>query len=376
MSPAKIIARVMWLWAVAIIGCQSIVGIEKREYDPPAPPKQHSAQCQKYCTDLMSVCTGDDAEYSTPDACLSTCDLLPPGDPTEPADGNNVECRQRQIALAQIGEHALNCPRAGPGGDGVCGGNCESYCYLFNAACSMQFMPLPNCLEACGVLRDLHSFNVVRDHGGDTLQCRLVHVSNASWKPIEHCGHARVVPVTDPCVNDQKSPPKCEDYCRIVTGICTGANAVYDADTPTDPNLSVEQCMSVCAALPQGLESDTASDTVGCRKYHSYNSVGNPAMHCSHAGPGGDGHCGTDNCTGYCSVLAKSCPTDYATTFAGDMNTCLAACRKVKGSAANSGYSTAAPNGDTLQCRLLHAVRAFKDPTQCPSAVGMGDCHP
>ena len=161
------------------------------------------------------------------------------------------------------------------------------------------------------------------NHDGDTLQCRLVHVSNSAANPTMHCPHARVVPVTDPCWNPQKDPPKCEDYCRINTGICTGDNKVYE---------SLAQCMSVCAVLPPGTEADTTQDTVGCRKYHSYNSVGVPSMHCPHSGPGGDGHCGTDNCPGYCAVVGAACKTEFATTFGGDTNKCLTECRKVKGS--------------------------------------------
>jgi hypothetical protein len=364
MSFARLVARMMAFLAISIIGCQSIVGIEQREYDPPVT-KPISAQCKQYCDDVMRVCTGTDATYSTRDACLATCMLLPPGDPSEPSQGNTVECRQRQTTLAEIGEHSLNCPRAGPGGDGVCGDNCESYCFLFSAACP-DWKPLANCKEACSVLKDTKMFDVVVNHDGDTLQCRLVHVSNAAANPTEHCPHARIVPVTHPCDNDQEKPPKCEDYCRIVSGTCTGEHAVYE---------SVDQCMLACAALPLGLEKDTAVDSVGCRKYHSYNSVGDPTMHCPHAGPGGDGHCGTDNCTGYCAIVAKACPTDFMSSFGGDMTTCLTECRKVKGSAANSGYSTGAPNGNTLQCRLKHAVQAFTIPDACPSAVGGGDCQ-
>jgi len=352
--------------AVSIIGCQSIVGIEQREYTPPPPA---SAQCTKYCDDIMSVCTASNAAYSTKEACLATCALLPPGDPSEPAQGNTVACRQTQIEQAQFGELSVSCPRAGPGGDGTCGTNCESYCYLFNAACSDLYKPLPNCLEACNVLKDTKMFDVVVNHGGDTLQCRLVHVSNSAWKPMEHCPHARVAPVTDPCINKLSDPPHCEDYCRINTGICTGDHAVYE---------SVAQCMSVCGALTLGTEADTSQDTVGCRKYHSYNSVGDAATHCPHSGPGGDGHCGTDNCPGYCAIVAKACNTEFAATFGGDTNTCLTECRKVKGSAGNSGFSTSAPNGNTLQCRLLHAIRAFDDPMgACPSAVGAvgSDCN-
>ncbi len=354
----------MALLAVSIIGCQSIVGIDKREYDPPTPP---SPQCAKYCDDVSSICTGANSPYSTKEVCLATCALMPPGDPNEPAQDNTVACRQKQTELAALGELSVNCPRAGPGGDGICGTNCESYCYLFKKACNgVTTAPPAACEKACGVLKDTKSFDVVANHGGDTLQCRLVHVSNSAWKPDEHCPHARIAPVTEPCWNKQDAPPSCEDYCRINTGICTDTKAVYE---------SVAQCMSVCGVLPLGLEADASENTVGCRKYHSYNAVGDPVTHCPHAGPGGDGHCGKDNCLSYCTIVAKACSTDFATTFGGSMDTCLTECPKVKGSAANSGFSTAAPNGNTLQCRLLHAIRAFADPTTCPSAVGAGDCQ-
>jgi len=358
----------MALLAISIIGCQSIVGIETREYDPPPSPKEASAQCKKYCTDVMGVCTGTNAPYSTPDACLATCALLPPGDPNEPAQDNTVACRQRQTDLAQLGELSVNCPRAGPGGDGVCGANCESYCYLFNAACKDVTTPPPgNCEESCSVLRDTQMFDVVVNHDGDTLQCRLVHVSNSAWKPTEHCPHARIAPVTAPCVNPKDKPPACDDYCRINHGACSGEHAVYE---------SVEQCMSVCAVLPPGTEDDSNQDTVGCRTYHSYNSLGDPATHCPHAGPGGDGHCGKDNCLSYCTIVGAACKTDFDTTFGGDMGTCLTECAKVMGSQANSGFTTSAANGNTLQCRLLHAIRAFATPGACPGAVGGGDCAP
>ena len=68
----------------------------------------------------------------------------------------------------RFGEPSVNCPRAGPGGDGTCGTNCESYCYLFNAACSQLYKPLPNCLEACNVLKDTKMFDVVVNHDGDS----------------------------------------------------------------------------------------------------------------------------------------------------------------------------------------------------------------
>jgi hypothetical protein len=215
------------------------------------------------------------------------------------------------------------------------------------------------------VLRDAKMFDIVANYSGDTLQCRLIHVSAASVEPGTHCGHAQITPVMLPCADDPDTVPKCTDYCRIVMTSCKD-HPVYE---------SPEQCMSVCAALPAGVEQNRTEDTIGCRKYHSYNSVADPVTHCSHAGPGGDGHCGVDNCTGYCTLLAAACPTDFQGHFAGNADQCLTECRTLSGAAKDSGYSIAAPNGNTLQCRLLHVTRAFAEPTACASAAGAGDCQ-
>ena len=46
MSTARLIARLMAFLAITILGCQSIVGIEQREYDPPPPPQRSERAVQ------------------------------------------------------------------------------------------------------------------------------------------------------------------------------------------------------------------------------------------------------------------------------------------------------------------------------------------
>jgi hypothetical protein len=153
---------------------------------------------------------------------------------------------------------------------------------------------------------------------------------------------------------------------------CTDLNAVYE---------SPEQCLAACEVLDPGSNGDSIVNTVGCRQYHSYAALLAPQIHCPHAGPTGDGYCGADseqvtaNCVSYCSLLKESCQADFATSFR-DSSECQAACSQLSGAAAQSGYSVVqAETGNTLECRVLHALRAFSDPSACAAALGGAPCH-
>jgi hypothetical protein len=74
----------------------------------------------------------------------------------------------------------------------------------------------------------------------------------------------------------------CGAYCTAITAACTGANMQY---------ASAMECMTMCAGFPVGTPSDTSGNTLGCRTYHAGAAVGDPATHCSHAGPSGGGVC-------------------------------------------------------------------------------------
>lgn len=358
----RFLAVVLSLCTLAALwGCESIAGIEDRTYlGKQQPPSQ---QCRDYCSSVMQNCTKEYAVYSGMDTCLGVCARLPPGDTLERE--NSVACRAAQaLQAASTGEPALHCPRAGPGGANHCGTDCESYCLLMEDSCPAQFHTA-SCKEKCAALRDEKRFDVDKDHGGDSLQCRLVHVSSATVNPEGHCQHASFRPDKSWCFD--AGPPLCEDYCRIVMTACTGAFAQYE---------SKDQCMKACAALPVGQLSfdDDKTDTVGCRIYHSYSSITSAETHCSHAGPGGDGHCGTTNCPGYCAIAKAACPTQFATQYplAGQ---CERECVNVDGAGLDTKFSVTSTER-ALHCRTLRALRSFADPTQCDAAVGANDACP
>ncbi|WP_437675711.1 hypothetical protein [Sorangium sp. So ce131] len=361
-----------WLSLVCLplswLGCEVIAGIEDRTFTSPV-----SEQCASYCATVMQSCTGEHQVYSTIETCQGVCALLDPGDPLEPA-GNTVACRAHQASLAaSTRELAVHCPRSGPGGDGFCGSDCESYCALYAGACSPEIPAQEDCIARCEGLKDAEMFDVIANHDGDTLQCRLVHVSSATVEPAEHCEHARLVPVA-PCADPAGTAPVCEEYCQLVMAACQGDHAVYE---------STAQCLAVCEALPPGSTDQRTENTVGCRKSHAYSALLDPVTHCTHAGPGGDGHCGssaapetgsTGDCTAYCTLLEAACKMAFDYDFA-DLAECELACSGLEGAGPETGYAVVSAEQTALDCRLLHVSRAFVDPGACDAASGAAPCE-
>ncbi len=149
--------------------------------------------CADYCSRVQDACVGADAVYTGDATCLGVCGALPPGSPGDEI-GNSVECRLQQARYAlETAEPAVHCPGAGPGGDGICGQNCESYCVLLQRLCPARFDAtfdgLAACATACGEIPDAGGFTTAISQG-DSIQCRLWHVSAAAVDPSMHCGHA------------------------------------------------------------------------------------------------------------------------------------------------------------------------------------------
>jgi hypothetical protein len=149
--------------------------------------------CERYCETLMQACDSDaDKTYAVYDSslsCLAQCAVFAPGVAGDQS-GNSLACRfsHAELALAFPGERQFECPAAGPGGDGVCGSNCESYCMLMAAICPEQDQG-PNCLDACSSVPDLGGFDV-SEIEGNSLQCRFYHLGVATVSARLHCVHA------------------------------------------------------------------------------------------------------------------------------------------------------------------------------------------
>jgi len=397
-------------------GCQSIIGIDDRTYDESLAegtgghahsnggsntgatgggsdiPSDVSPACREYCELAKQNCTNecngvedgrcprDYKLYPSDVICWNACKAIEELEIDDP--DNTVACRIREARNAGVtGEVWTHCPAAGPGGAGVCGDNCESYCAMMGAFCGDdERFADPDCVEKCRGLRDADTdeipdatasaFGEKRHHDGDSIQCRLVHVSNASASPATHCWHAALAPKPDdktdahnPCADEPGVKPRCRDYCKLMEVACPGDLAVYEPG---------EQCQKACEALTPGDSTEQVGvNSIGCRRNHAYNALlAAPDMHCTHAGPAGEGVCG-NNCDSYCQLLEAACTDDFTTT-----EECVEECETLEGSAKNSPYAVNdIENGNNFQCRMRAVVRAFVDPDQCESAIGSGDCQ-
>ena len=153
----------------------------------------------------------------------------------------------------------------------------------------------------------------------------------------------------------------CASYCDIYLDACG------DFSEYANP----QHCMDHCQQWPIGVSEDVAGDTLGCRTYHvTVASSTDPALHCPHAGPSGDGVCVAEeapDCTLYCSRYFNNCTGELGVYV--DEADCLAQCEPwYPGSSGDT-------QGDSIGCRAYYAGLAAGDPqTHCPSAgPGGGD---
>jgi hypothetical protein len=351
-----------WLGALALFafGCQSIAGIEDRHYEPSVTG---TPECESYCNHVMAGCTGVNAAYPDRDTCLRTCAKLPTGETTQ---DNSIECRTAQAELAEsTGEPESHCPGAGPYGAGVCGSTCQAYCSLITTGCPEKLVGVKDCEAECAGLRSDGVYDPSQIASGDSLECRVARATLALGNPSE-CAGAALKSTT--CTDPAKGSPSCEDICNLVDAACTGTDAPYESHA---------QCLKVCGALPIGTNDDQSGNTAACRKYHAYNAMAAASQHCPHTGPGGDGHCGKDNCESYCLLLPKTCPAAFAATFGSDASKCNTECEKLPGAGLDQ-WKSAPATGVSARCRLINVARAAEQPddaTFCAAAVGGGECQ-
>ncbi|MCY1009865.1 hypothetical protein OV079_30755 [Nannocystis pusilla] len=155
---------------------------------------------------------------------------------------------------------------------------CEAYCGIYLDACTdfAEYDNMQACLDQCGQW----PVGTPADTAGDTLGCRLYHVTVASTVDAnEHCPHASPNGA-GVCVD--AGAPTCDDYCTDYFANCTADLNLYNDEA---------DCLDQCSHWYPGTSADTAGDTVGCRLYHAGVAATDDETHCPHAGPGGAGVC-------------------------------------------------------------------------------------
>jgi hypothetical protein len=365
--------------------------IEERPFD------EQGVSCSAYCTAIQSKCSGDEAVYQNEGECRAVCEQMPLGHVGDES-GNTVYCR---LDLLQSGafEGGPDCPAVGPGGNGVCGTNCDAFCSLRERACGAIDPNDPDvsrpgfCEASCPGLADSGTFSVSTAANTDTLQCRLTHLSRALGTSsaalgapedvLDACVQSQIIPENKAsvCTDSLEISPEadCATYCGLVMTSCQGGFAVYQSE---------DECKATCKTFERGQHGDTGVNTLRCRRYHAYAALDGPEEHCAHAGPTGDGHCasppevGPGNCVSYCRILRDACPLEYESRFdpadRDDLGGCISSCAELPDAATNGftndpRYSTAAPPVAGLKCQTYYAVEALErpnDPLECVAAFG------
>jgi hypothetical protein len=163
-----------------------------------------------------------------------------------------------------------------------------------------------------------------------------------------------------------RAAPSCTSYCATIQAACTSNIQQY-----SDPSY----CLHSCLAFPVGTAADTMGDTLGCRYAYAKiaaTSAAMAALHCTHAGPGGDGICG-DNCAGYCDIAMTYCTAANNAMLYDSRDACMADCATRKTDMKlDTGDGPRTDLGNEVACLLYHAQMA----SVVPVSHCLGDLSP
>ena len=157
--------------------------------------------CAAYCAKIQMNCApstdgGSNAQYAAVSDCTNQCATAAawPAGMTGDTSGNTIGCRLYHAGAAAA-DPVLHCPHAGPTGGNVCGSWCDNYCQLMAKNCTgaNAVYAASDCMTKCMTIPTTGKPN---DAAGNTIQCRLYHLSVAASDPGTHCVHTRTV--TDP----------------------------------------------------------------------------------------------------------------------------------------------------------------------------------
>jgi len=170
---------------------------------------------------------------------------------------------------------------------------CTQYCELAAANCTTDNaidFGTDDCETACasmtqGSLETGEDDAVSGPSAGNSVACRIYHLTVAADDPATHCPHGNLAGGSDiagfPCSDPTPNPPaSCTEYCTLATTNCTGDDAI---------DFGTDGCEAACATMTEGEAGATSGDSVQCRIYHLGVAGDDPAGHCAHGNvAGGD----------------------------------------------------------------------------------------
>lgn len=162
--------------------------------------------------------------------------------------------------------------------------DCNAYCTAMLSVCTGamngQYLDNATCLSMCANFPK----GTLNDVSGDTLGCRIYHVTVASQSAMNantHCPHAGPY-------GFGQCGGECEDFCLLYDKQCGAGNfgdGGCDAGCPGIPN-PANTTMSFLSG---------SGNTLDCREYHLENAYQagnmNGAGHCAHTTLSGGGVC-------------------------------------------------------------------------------------
>lgn len=158
----------------------------------PEPSTGEPLSCAAYCETLTTNCQDTNGQYFAGvdgglSACMVACAAFPEGTKADTA-GNTLGCRAYHGGPPAANDAALHCEHAGPGGAGVCGSDCEGFCAIALAVCGSVYADESACMAECATFPDDVAYNTTA-MAGDSLACRLYHLTAAAVDPFVHCAH-------------------------------------------------------------------------------------------------------------------------------------------------------------------------------------------
>ncbi len=197
---ALVLGSVAWLAACgddggnSVIDAPSIDGptIDAPGSDGPISDAPVAPSCTDYCTTIAANCTAANLMYASTGECMATCGRFTPGT-VGMMSGNTAGCRlyHAGAAAGSVGNANTHCRHGGPGGDGLCGSNCEGFCTIVLGSCTgnneQYGGSMSTCMTECGAFNSTRLY--VANAQGNNFACRLYHATAASVDANTHCGH-------------------------------------------------------------------------------------------------------------------------------------------------------------------------------------------
>lgn len=149
--------------------------------------------CAAYCTAIQANCldAASNRQYVNMADCMASCAFMPVGSPAD-TQGNTLGCRTYHAGTPAMTNPMMHCPHAGPGGDGVCGMNCQGFCQTVLGACTganQQYGGnMATCMTACAAFPTATRYNT-KVMTTFTFACKMYHATVATTLPALHCPH-------------------------------------------------------------------------------------------------------------------------------------------------------------------------------------------